>query len=67
MTAWKCKYFARKESDTFYWNKNLENCGLCINWCDGKCLHQDWLKELGENDSGTESSRNDDFVRDITD
>jgi hypothetical protein len=48
MPTWKCKYFSEKENDGFYWNKAVENCGLCVNWCEDKCLHHDRLKELGE-------------------
>lgn len=52
MPTWKCLFFARKPSETFHWNQNLENCGLCVNWCDGSCLHQEKLKDIGENDLG---------------
>ncbi|MFA5558166.1 MAG: hypothetical protein WDA59_01715 [Methanofastidiosum sp.] len=54
MPAWKCKHFERKELDTCSWNPHLENCGLCINWHDSKCLHEDWLRKQGENDPGKE-------------
>lgn len=47
--TWKCEFFARKEQDWFYWNI-VENCGLCINWCDGKCIHHEQLKVQGVNE-----------------
>jgi hypothetical protein len=55
MSTWKCKYFESKETDSFPWNPHLENCGLCINWLDTKCRHEDWLKQQGENDQGKET------------
>lgn len=52
MPTWKCKFFARKETEAFYWGNPIENCGLCVNWCEEKCLHQEKLKEQGGNDLG---------------
>lgn len=59
MPTWKCLFFARKETETFYWGSLVENCGLCINWCEAKCLHQEKLKEQGENDLGKTDIDND--------
>ena len=57
MSTWKCKYFALKE-EPYTISKNIQNCGLCINWNNEKCIHENWLKEQGENDSGKETTTN---------
>ncbi len=59
MPTWKCPFFARKEINDYYWNTSLENCGLCINWCEDSCLHQEKLKDLGGNDLGKENIKDD--------
>lgn len=58
MPTWKCPFFARVGSETFHWNQKVENCGLCVNWCEGSCLHQEKLKDLGENDLGKSNTEN---------
>jgi hypothetical protein len=52
LPTWKCPFFASRETDAFYWGGPIENCGLCVNWCESNCLHQEKLKDLGENDLG---------------
>ena len=61
MPTWKCKYFARREINDYSWNKSLENCGLCINWCEEACLYQELLKEQGDNDWNEEIETDDGF------
>jgi hypothetical protein len=56
---WKCPYFARKDSDEYFWGSPVENCGLCINWCDTLCIHHEKLKGQGDNDPGKENIYND--------
>jgi len=65
MPTWKCKYFAKIDEAVFYWNPYVENCGLCINWCDGECIHQDKLKVQGENEGFEEGFIDNDFSRNV--
>lgn len=63
MPTWKCKFFARKETEAFYWGNPIENCGLCVNWCEEKCLHQEKLKEQGDNGLGKTNSYDNNISR----
>lgn len=63
MPTWKCIYFASKDSDIHFWGGPVENCGLCINWCDGECIHHEQLKVQGENEGYEENSDDYGFSR----
>jgi hypothetical protein len=64
MATWKYKYFAMKE-EPYMMGKYVQNCGLCINWTGDKCIHENWIKELGENYSDKATTTNSDSISNI--
>jgi hypothetical protein len=70
LPTWKCSYFAKKEEEVIYWTNPVDNCGLCVNWCDDICVHHEKLKDIGVNErfeeaDTTDNDYNDNDVWDI--
>ena len=47
MPAYFCPLYIERESDGFYsLSYRGQNCGSCIHWSEGQCIHEDAFKTI---------------------